>query len=90
MAVQAAFTARLAPTEPGWLDMGTRLPVLVTDRARTRLDWAPTYRGDEVLEQFVAALGEGQGAPGPLLHPAGGASLDPAGDPANAPAPGAG
>src|SRR3954453_5254888 len=90
VAVQAAFTARLAPTEPGWLDMGTRLPGLVTDPARPRLDWAATYRGDEVLRQFVAAFGEGQGAPGPLLHPAGGASLDPAGDPANAPAPGAG
>src|SRR3954454_13127562 len=89
-AAQAAFTARLIPTEPGWVDIATRVPALDTTRARKVLDWAPTYRGDEVLQQFVAALGKGQGAPGPLLHPAGGASLDPAGDPATAPAPGAG
>jgi UDP-glucose 4-epimerase len=86
-ALQAAFTAHLVPTEPGWLDMGTRLPALDTTRARRLLDWAPFQRGDEVLPQFVAALGRGEGAPGPLLHPAGGASLDPDGDPANAPGP---
>src|SRR3954470_16530695 len=27
-AVQAAFTARLVPTEPGWVDVGTRVPAL--------------------------------------------------------------
>jgi nucleoside-diphosphate-sugar epimerase len=88
--VQAAFTARLVPTEPGWLDMATRLPALKTDRARTLLDWTPAHRGDDVLAQFVAALGRGDGAPGPLLRPAGRGSLDPAGDRANAPDPRAG
>jgi UDP-glucose 4-epimerase len=82
-AVQAAFSAHLVPTEPGWVDIGTRAPALDTTRARRLLDWAPVHRGDEVLARFVAALGRGEGAPGPLLHPAGGTSLDPAGDPAN-------
>jgi nucleoside-diphosphate-sugar epimerase len=86
-AVHAAFTARLIPTEPGWLDLGLHAPALDTTRARTRLDWAPSHRGDEVLKQFVAALGGGTGAPGPLLAPAGGPELDPSGDPANAPGP---
>ena len=88
--LQAAFLARLVPTEPGWLDIGTQAPALDTTRARTQLDWTPTHRGDDVLAQFVAALGRGEGAPGPLLSPAGGPERDPAGDPANAPAPGAG
>jgi UDP-glucose 4-epimerase len=70
-AVQAAFTARLVPTEPGWIDIGTRVPALNTARARTLLDWTPVHRGDEVLREFVAALGRGEGAPGPLLRPAG-------------------
>jgi UDP-glucose 4-epimerase len=70
-AVQAAFTARLLPTEPGWVDIGTRVPALNTTRARRLLDWAPVHRGDEVLQDFVAALGRGEGAPGPLLRPAG-------------------
>ena len=73
-AVQAAFTARLVPTEPGWVDIGTRVPALNTTRARRLLDWAPVHRGDEVLRDFVAALGRGEGAPGPLLRPAGSAA----------------
>jgi UDP-glucose 4-epimerase len=70
-AVQAAFTARLIPTEPGWVDIGTWVPALDTTRARRLLDWAPVHRGDDVLRDFVAALGRGEGAPGPLLRPAG-------------------
>jgi UDP-glucose 4-epimerase len=69
-AVQAAFAAHLIPTEPGWVDIGTRVPALDTTRARRLLDWAPVHRGDDVLRDFVAALGRGEGAPGPLLHPA--------------------
>jgi nucleoside-diphosphate-sugar epimerase len=86
-ALQAAFAAHLVPIEPGWLDLATRLPALDTTRARRLLDWAPFHRSDEVLAQFVAALGRGEGAPGPLLRPAGGRYLDPAGDPANTPGP---
>ncbi|MCW2700284.1 MAG: NAD-dependent epimerase/dehydratase [Blastococcus sp.] len=85
--LSAAFAAHLVPTEPGWLDIGVGAPALDSTRARRLLDWAPFHRGDEVLAQFVAALGLGQGAAGPLLRPAGGAHLDPAGDPANAPGP---
>jgi UDP-glucose 4-epimerase len=88
-ALQAAFTARVVPTEPGWLDMGTKLPALDTSRARRLLDWEPFHRSDEVLAEFVAALGRGEGAPGPLLSPAGGRSRDPAGGPADQPGAGA-
>jgi UDP-glucose 4-epimerase len=69
-AVQAAFAAHVIPIEPGWVDIGTRVPALNTTRARKLLDWAPVHRGDEVLRDFVAALGRGEGAPGPLLRPA--------------------
>jgi nucleoside-diphosphate-sugar epimerase len=86
-ALSAAFAAHLVPTEPGWLDMGLHAPALDTTRARRLLDWAPFHRGDEVLQQFVAALGRGTGGSGPLLHPAGGPRLDPAGGPDNAPGP---
>jgi UDP-glucose 4-epimerase len=86
-ALHAVFAAHVVPTEPGWVDIGTQAPALNTARARTLLDWAPSHRGDEVLRQFVAALGRGDGAPGPLLGAAGGATLDPAGDPANTPGP---
>jgi nucleoside-diphosphate-sugar epimerase len=85
--LHAAFAAHVVPTEPGWLDIGTKAPALDTSRARRLLDWAPFHRSDEVLTQFVAALGAGEGAPGPLLSPAGGRSLDPAGEATNAPGP---
>jgi nucleoside-diphosphate-sugar epimerase len=86
-ALSAAFAAHLVPTEPGWLDIGLKAPALDTTRARKLLDWAPFHRSDEVLQQFVAALGRGTGGASPLLRPAGGPRLDPAGDPANAPGP---
>jgi nucleoside-diphosphate-sugar epimerase len=86
-ALHAVFAAHVVPTEPGWVDIGTQAPAMDTTRARTLLDWAPEHRGDDVLREFVAALGRGDGAPGPLLRPAGGATLDPAGDPANTPGP---
>jgi UDP-glucose 4-epimerase len=85
--LQGAFTARLVPTEPGWLDMATQVPSLDSGRARALLGWTPAHRGDEVLRKFVQAFGRGEGAPGPLLRPAGGRGLDPAGDPADAPGP---
>ena len=85
--LQAAFAAHLVPTEPGWLDLGTSLPAMDTTRARTLLDWSPVHRSDDVLRQFVAALGAGTGGPGALLRPANGPELDPAGDPANVPGP---
>ena len=69
-AVSAAFTAHVIPTEPGWLDMGIGLPALNTERARKLLDWTPVHPGDGVLAEFVAALGRGEGGPGPLLRPA--------------------
>jgi UDP-glucose 4-epimerase len=71
-ALSAAFHARVVPTEPGWLDIGLRAPALDATRARTVLGWVPEHRSDDVLREFVAALGRGEGAPGhPLLHPAG-------------------
>jgi UDP-glucose 4-epimerase len=87
LGLSAAFAARLVPTEPGWLDLGIEAPALDSTRARKLLDWAPLQRGDEVLAQFVTALGEGRGAPGPVLRPAGGPLLDPAGDADDAPGP---
>ena len=71
-ALTAAHTAHLVPTEPGWLDLGLGAPALDTTRARNLLGWAPVHPGDAVLRQFVAALGRGDGASGPLLEPAGG------------------
>jgi UDP-glucose 4-epimerase len=73
-AVQAAFTAHVIPTEPGWVDVGTRAPALDTGRARRILDWTPEHPGDQILARFVEALGRGEGGEGPLLRPAEGSA----------------
>jgi UDP-glucose 4-epimerase len=77
-ALDVAFRAHLVPTEPGWLDLGLGVPLLESARARTVLDWKPTHRGDDVLREFVAALGRGEGTNSPLLKPAGGPEHPPA------------
>jgi nucleoside-diphosphate-sugar epimerase len=77
-ALEVAYRAHLVPTEPGWLDLGQGVPLLDSARARTALDWAPVHRADDVLREFVTALGRGEGSDSPLLQPAGGPRRPPA------------
>ncbi len=77
-ALDASFRAHLVPTEPGWLDIGLGEPLLEWARARTVLGWTPRRRGPDVLREFVAALGRGEGTDSPLLQPAGGPKHPPA------------
>jgi UDP-glucose 4-epimerase len=77
-ALDAAFRAHLVPTEPGWLDLALGVPVLEWARARTVLGWTPRRRGPDVLREFVAALGRGEGGGSPLMQPAGGPERSPA------------
>jgi nucleoside-diphosphate-sugar epimerase len=86
-ALSAAFHARLVPTEPGWLDVGLQAPALDSARARSVLGWEPAHRGDDAVRRFVAALGRGEGATGPLLAPEGGRARPPAGQRSVAPGP---
>jgi nucleoside-diphosphate-sugar epimerase len=61
---------RLQPTAKGWVDMGTRSPLMDTTRLRA-LGWQPRHSGSETLRGFVEAMRQGRGTPGPLLHPKG-------------------
>lgn len=63
----ATWHSRLQPTEPGWIDLASNVPVMNTDRMAA-LGWAPTKDAAEVLGSFVDALGRGAGRPGPLLR----------------------
>src|SRR4051794_21788019 len=67
--MEVAFLAHVLQIEPGWLDMGLGVPPLDTTRARTQLGWMARHRGGDLLREFVAALGKGEGHTGPLLHP---------------------
>jgi nucleoside-diphosphate-sugar epimerase len=67
--MQAAFMSHVLQIEPGWLDLGIGMPPLDTTRARSQLGWRARHSGGDLLREFVAALGSGQGHTGPLLHP---------------------
>ncbi|MDQ3538797.1 MAG: NAD-dependent epimerase/dehydratase family protein [Actinomycetota bacterium] len=58
---------RLLPIDPGWIDMALSAPLLSTERARRELGWQPRLGAEEVLADFVRALGEQRGAPTPTL-----------------------
>lgn len=50
---------RLQPTEPGWLDIAAKVPIMSTEKARRELGWAPTRSSDETLREFVGGLAAG-------------------------------
>jgi UDP-glucose 4-epimerase len=67
VAADLSYRARLQPTEPGWVDLAAKSPLLDVSRLR-QLGWAPRHAADDVLGRFVDAISRGAGRPGPLLR----------------------
>jgi len=63
----AAYKARLAPTEPGWLDMGLAVPLMDSARARTDLGWEPRHSATDALRELLEGLRSGRDGPTPPL-----------------------
>jgi UDP-glucose 4-epimerase len=59
----------LQPTPPGWLDLALKVPVMDSSRARDELGWRPAHTSIEALEELLAGLRRGEGAPTPPLDP---------------------
>ncbi|THG30994.1 NAD-dependent epimerase/dehydratase family protein [Naasia lichenicola] len=57
------WKARLQPTDPGWLDIATSVPVMSTERARSVLGWEPTVSAQDALREFLDAMAHGTGHP---------------------------
>jgi nucleoside-diphosphate-sugar epimerase len=68
-AADAAYRLRVTPAEAGWLDMGFRVPVMDTARARAELGWTPARGADAALADLIAGMREGAGLPTPPLDP---------------------
>ena len=61
--------ARLQPSEPGWVDLAARSPVMSTAALRD-LGWVPRHGARETLAELVTGLRLGSGDPAyPPLHP---------------------
>jgi nucleoside-diphosphate-sugar epimerase len=67
VAANAAFRARLTPTDAGWLDMAAAVPVMSTRRAREELGWVPTRSSEEALLELLDGMQDGAGAATPPL-----------------------
>jgi UDP-glucose 4-epimerase len=68
-AVRASYAGRVQPSEPGWLDMATRTPVMATDRARRELGWGERVSAIDALTELLDGIGDGAGHPTPALAP---------------------
>lgn len=70
MRVAAAITwhLRLQPTDPGWVDLAARTPLLSTARARSDLGWSPTVTAADALEELLTGMVVGDGAATPVLR----------------------
>ncbi|MDQ1201054.1 NAD-dependent epimerase/dehydratase family protein [Rhodococcus sp. SORGH_AS_0303] len=67
LALDALFTARLVPTDPGLFDAVLRLPIMDSGRARDLLEWAPRHTAQDALAEFVRGVHEVEDAPTPPL-----------------------
>ncbi len=63
----AAFALRLAPTEPGWLDMALAVPLMSTTRARRDLGWTPQRDAPGTLIELFEGLRENADGSTPTL-----------------------
>lgn len=70
-AADAAYRARLTPTEPGWFDLAVAAPVMSTDRARAELGWKPRHTSTAALLELLRGMRRGTGGPSPVLAASG-------------------
>ena len=71
----ASWRLHLQPSPPGWVDLGLKVPLLDTSRARDELGWAPSRTAEEALCELVDGLRHGDGIETPPLSPRSGGPL---------------
>jgi UDP-glucose 4-epimerase len=64
-----AWSARLTPVSPGWLDLALSIPLMDTTRARQDLGWTPRHDAGETLIDTLEGLRTGAGLDTPPLSP---------------------
>ncbi|WP_022872600.1 NAD-dependent epimerase/dehydratase family protein [Nesterenkonia alba] len=68
-AVKLAHRSHVLPMDEGWLDMGTRAPVMSNAKARQDLKWQPTMTGAQALAELLEGMGEGTGSESVPMRP---------------------
>jgi UDP-glucose 4-epimerase len=59
-AADLSWRLHLQPSDPGWIDLATQVPLMSTDRLRA-LGWAPGRTGRAALLELVGAIRAGRG-----------------------------
>lgn len=67
-ALWLAWHLRLAPAEPGLLELALTLPVMSTKRARDELGWSPTMTATAAMQEIIEGLARTSGGPTPPLE----------------------
>lgn len=58
-AAAATFKLHLQPSEPGWLDLALKVPLMDAARARRELGWSPAHNAIDTLQELIAGIGRG-------------------------------
>lgn len=66
---ELSWRARLQPTDPGWVDLGARVPLMDTARARDQLGWRPVHDARDTLREAIDGAAAGAGTGTPPLRP---------------------
>jgi len=67
--VDLSWRLHLQPTDPGWVDIATRGPLMDTSRVQAELGWAPQVTAIDAVREVVQAIGAGAGGPSPVMRP---------------------
>lgn len=67
-AAQLTWNLHLQPTEPGWLDLAAAAPVMSCERARTQLDWSPSWSAGDAFLEVIRGAADREGGPAPPLR----------------------
>jgi nucleoside-diphosphate-sugar epimerase len=66
-AAGASWRLHLQPTDPGWVDLALRSPLLDTTRARQELGWTPTRSSLDAVTELVEGLADHRAGDTPPL-----------------------
>lgn len=67
-AANLTWRARLQPTEPGWVDLAVRCPLLDAGRAERELGWRARTDAITALAELFDAMARRRGTNSPALH----------------------
>jgi nucleoside-diphosphate-sugar epimerase len=66
-AAHLSWLLRLQPTPPGWVDMGTAVPMMSSIRAREELGWEPRHDACETFLELLEGISRSGGASTPAM-----------------------